>query len=316
VVSNPEFLKEGAAIDDFMKPDRIIVGTDNPRTTELLRALYEPFNRNHDRMISMDIRSAELTKYAANAMLATKISFMNELANIAEQFGADIEDVRIGIGSDPRIGYHFIYPGAGYGGSCFPKDVRALAKAAADSGYDASLMEAVEAVNDRQKMRLFKKISAHFDGDLKGKTIALWGLAFKPKTDDMREASSRVLMEALWEAGASVRAYDPEAMDATRGLYPDAKGLELCDSAHDALKGADALAIVTEWQEFRSPDYDTIKKELSDPVIFDGRNLYDPELLKTLGLSYYAIGRSNVGTTEDSSFGRRKTDNVQSIASS
>ena len=311
VVSNPEFLKEGAAIDDFMKPDRIIVGTDNPRTTELLRALYEPFNRSHDRMISMDIRSAELTKYAANAMLATKISFMNELANIAEQFGADIESVRIGIGSDPRIGYHFIYPGAGYGGSCFPKDVRALAKAAADSGYEASLMEAVELVNDRQKQRLFAKISTHFKGDLKGKTIALWGLAFKPKTDDMREASSRVLMEALWDAGASVRAYDPKAMDATRNLYPDAKGLVLCDSAHDALKGADVLAIVTEWQEFRSPDFDTIRKELTDPVIFDGRNLYDPDLLQSLGLSYHAIGRSNMKNSEGLSFSRRKTDKVQ-----
>ncbi len=316
VVSNPEFLKEGDAIDDFMKPDRIIVGTDNPRTTELLRALYEPFNRSHDRMISMDIRSAELTKYAANAMLATKISFMNELANIAEQFGADIESVRIGIGSDPRIGYHFIYPGAGYGGSCFPKDVRALAKAAADSGYEASLMQAVESVNDRQKQRLFEKISTYFDGNLKGKTIALWGLAFKPKTDDMREASSRVLMEALWDAGASVRAYDPEAMEATRALYPDHEELALCDSAHDALKGADVLAIVTEWQEFRSPDFDTIKKELTDPVIFDGRNLYDPKLLKTLGLGYCAIGRSNMGDSEDPAYGRRKTDNVQSNASS
>jgi len=315
VVSNPEFLKEGAAIDDFMKPDRIIVGTDNPRTTELLRALYEPFNRNHDRMISMDIRSAELTKYAANAMLATKISFMNELANIAEQFGADIEDVRIGIGSDPRIGYHFIYPGAGYGGSCFPKDVRALAKAAADTGYTASLMEAVETVNDRQKQRLFGKISAYFDGDLKGKTIALWGLAFKPKTDDMREASSRVLMEALWKAGASVRAYDPEAMGATRTIYPDKEALVLCESAHDALSGADVLAIVTEWQEFRSPDFATIKKELTAPVIFDGRNLYDPDLMKSLGLSYYAIGRSNADKNEDPSYGRRKTDSVKPAVS-
>ena len=211
VVSNPEFLKEGAAIDDFLKPDRIIVGTDNPRTTELLKALYEPFNRSRDRMISMDIRSAELTKYAANAMLATKISFMNELANIAEQLGADIEHVRIGIGSDPRIGYQFIYPGAGYGGSCFPKDVRALAKSAGNAGYEATLMEAVEAVNKRQKQRLFGKISTHFDGDLRGKTIAIWGLSFKPNTDDMREASSRVLMESLWQAGANVRAYDPEA---------------------------------------------------------------------------------------------------------
>ena len=291
VVSNPEFLKEGAAIDDFMKPDRIVVGTDNPRTTELLRVLYEPFNRSHDRMISMDIRSAELTKYAANAMLATKISFMNELANIAEQFGADIEKVRVGIGSDPRIGYHFIYQGAGYGGSCFPKDVRALAKSAAGAGYDAALMDAVEAVNERQKLRLFDKISTHFGGELKSKTIALWGLSFKPKTDDMREASSRVLMEALWQAGANVRAYDPEAMDETGRLYPEQDGLTLCESAHDALQGADALAILTEWQEFRSPDFQAIKQELTDAVIFDGRNLYDPELLEGMGLAYYAIGR-------------------------
>ncbi len=292
VVSNPEFLKEGAAINDFMKPDRIIVGTDNPRTTELLRALYEPFNRNHDRLISMDIRSAELTKYAANAMLATKISFMNELANIAERFGADIENVRIGIGSDPRIGYHFIYPGAGYGGSCFPKDVRALARSASAVGYKAELMDAVEAVNNRQKERLFEKISGWFDGRLKGRTIALWGLSFKPKTDDMREASSRTLMEALWQAGATVRAYDPEAMDETRRLYPDEKGLVLCDSAQDALEGADALASVTEWQEFRSPDFDVLKQKLKNPVIFDGRNLYDPDFLVSQGFSYFGIGRS------------------------
>ena len=291
VVSNPEFLKEGAAINDFMKPDRIVVGTDNPRTAELLRALYEPFNRNHDRMITMDVRSAELTKYAANAMLATKISFMNEIANLAERVGADIEKVRVGIGSDPRIGYHFIYPGAGYGGSCFPKDVRALARSAAAVGYPARLLETVEAVNDRQKRRLFEKLSAHFDGKLAGKTIALWGLAFKPKTDDMREAPSRVLMEALWDAGATVRAYDPEAMDEARRLYPDESRLVLCDSADAALDGADALAIVTEWQEFRSPDFDRIKSELAAPVIFDGRNLYDPDMLHSLGITYYAIGR-------------------------
>ncbi|MDJ0906250.1 MAG: UDP-glucose/GDP-mannose dehydrogenase family protein [Woeseiaceae bacterium] len=291
VVSNPEFLKEGAAINDFMKPDRIIVGTDNPRTAELLRALYEPFNRNHDRMITMDVRSAELTKYAANAMLATKISFMNEIANLAERVGADIEKVRVGIGSDPRIGYHFIYPGAGYGGSCFPKDVRALARSAAASGYDAQLLDAVEDVNNRQKHRLFEKISHHFDGDLDGKTIALWGLSFKPNTDDMREAPSRVLMEALWSAGATVRAYDPEAMNEARRLYPDASKLVLCDSAEETLGGADALAIVTEWQEFRSPDFDKIKSELATPVIFDGRNLYDPAVLDSMGLTYYAIGR-------------------------
>ena len=291
VVSNPEFLKEGAAIGDFMKPDRIVVGTDNPRTTELLKALYEPFTRSHDRMISMDVRSAELTKYAANAMLATKISFMNELANIAECVGADIENVRVGIGSDPRIGYHFIYPGTGYGGSCFPKDVRALAKFAASDGYDATLLEAVESLNKRQKARLFDRLSTHFGGVLEGKTIALWGLSFKPKTDDMREAPSRVLMEALWAEGASVRAYDPEAMEETKRLYPETSGLELCESAYEALQGADALAIVTEWQEFRSPDFYLIKQELTDPVIFDGRNLYDPGMMRTLGIRYYGIGR-------------------------
>ncbi len=294
VVSNPEFLKEGAAINDFMKPDRIIVGTDNPRTTELLRTLYEPFNRNHDRMITMDIRSAELTKYAANAMLATKISFMNELANLAERFGADIEKVRLGIGSDPRIGYHFIYPGAGYGGSCFPKDVRALAKSGADAGYQASLLEVVEEVNNRQKQRLFEKIGAHYDGDVAGKTIAIWGLAFKPSTDDMREAPSRVLMEALWEAGATVRAYDPEAMEETGRLYPDQAGLALCDTAYHALEGADALVIVTEWQEFRSPDFTVLKKQLADAVVFDGRNLFEPEAVQAGGLQYYAMGRGRV----------------------
>ncbi len=291
VVSNPEFLKEGAAISDFMKPDRIIVGTDNPRTTELLKSLYEPFNRNHDRVISMDIRSAELTKYAANAMLATKISFMNELANVAEHFGADIENVRLGIGSDPRIGYHFIYPGAGYGGSCFPKDVRALAKSAADSGYDAALLKAVEEVNFRQKHRIVEKLRSHYNDDMSGKTIALWGLSFKPSTDDMRDAPSRVIMEALWEQGATVRAYDPEAMQEAGRLYPEEDGLELCDSAYGALDGADALVIITEWQEFRSPDFKVLKDKLTDAVVFDGRNLYEPETVEGLGLQYYAIGR-------------------------
>jgi UDPglucose 6-dehydrogenase len=291
VVSNPEFLKEGAAIGDFMKPDRIIIGTDNPRTTELLRALYEPFNRNHDRLISMDVRSAELTKYAANAMLAAKISFMNELANIAERFGADIENVRLGIGSDPRIGYSFIYPGVGYGGSCFPKDVRALSRSAAAEGYQAVLLDSVEDVNNRQKHRLFERISAHYNGQLRDKTIALWGLSFKPKTDDMRDAPSRVLMESLWNAGAHVRAYDPEAMDETRRLYPDANGLALCKTALEAVSGADALAIVTEWQEFRSPDFPALKQKLKDAVIFDGRNLYDPGMVEALGLHYYGIGR-------------------------
>ena len=315
VVSNPEFLKEGAAINDFMKPDRIIIGTDNPRTTELLRALYEPFNRNHDRVIDMDVRSAELTKYAANAMLATKISFMNEVANIAEIMGADIEKVRIGIGSDPRIGYNFIYPGAGYGGSCFPKDVRALAHSAGAEGYEAKILNAVEEVNDRQKLKLFENIRNYYDGELAGKTIALWGLSFKPRTDDMREAPSRTIMEALWDAGARVRAYDPEAMDEARRIYSAQEGLELCESAYDVLEGADALAIVTEWQEFRSPDLELIKEKLSDPVIFDGRNLYEPEVLRALGLSYYAIGRGDHVTDQSPAYGRRKTDKVRAEAS-
>jgi UDPglucose 6-dehydrogenase len=315
VVSNPEFLKEGAAINDFMKPDRIIIGTDNPRTTELLRALYEPFNRNHDRVIDMDVRSAELTKYAANAMLATKISFMNEVANIAEIMGADIEKVRVGIGSDPRIGYNFIYPGAGYGGSCFPKDVRALAHSAGAEGYEAKILNAVEEVNDRQKLKLFENIRNHYDGELAGKTIALWGLSFKPRTDDMREAPSRTIMEALWDAGARVRAYDPEAMDEARRIYSAQEGLELCESAYDVLEGADALAIVTEWQEFRSPDLELIKEKLSDPVIFDGRNLYEPEVLRALGLSYYAIGRGDHVTDQSPAYGRRKTDKVRAEAS-
>ena len=308
VVSNPEFLKEGDAISDFMKPDRIIVGTDNPRTTELLRSLYEPFNRSHDRLIAMDIRSAELTKYAANAMLATKISFMNELANLAEKFGADIEHVRIGIGSDPRIGYHFIYPGAGYGGSCFPKDVQALARSAGAVDYEAELLNAVEAVNYRQKTRLFAKLNQHYDEDLRGKTIALWGLSFKPNTDDMREAPARVLMEALWEAGATVRAYDPEAMDEAARIYPDQKGLTLCESAYETLDGADALIIVTEWQEFRSPDFQTIKEKLADDVVIDGRNLYEPDMVEALGLKYYAIGRGRGTNAPKPNYGRRATD--------
>jgi len=291
VVSNPEFLKEGAAIGDFMKPDRIIVGTDNPRTTELLRSLYEPFNRSHDRLISMDIRSAELTKYAANAMLATKISFMNELANLAERFDADIEQVRLGIGSDPRIGFHFIYPGAGYGGSCFPKDVQALARSAQNAGYEAALLNAVEDVNLRQKHRIFEKMQSHYEGSLKGKTIAVWGLSFKPRTDDMREAPSRVLMEALWEAGATVRAYDPEAMEEAERIYPNEGRLKLCETAYGALDGADALVIITEWQEFRSPDFTEIKEKVADAVIFDGRNLFEPHMVENLGLQYYAIGR-------------------------
>jgi len=291
VVSNPEFLKEGAAIADFMKPDRIVVGTDNPRTAELLKALYDPFTRNHQRMIVMDLRSAELTKYAANAMLATKISFMNELANLAEKVGADIEKVRNGIGSDPRIGYSFIYPGAGYGGSCFPKDVKALERSARDAGQEARLLAAVEAVNELQKRVLFQKISRFFGGKLAGRTIAVWGLAFKPNTDDMREAPSRVLMEALWSAGAKVRAYDPVAMEETARIYGKRADLALCKGAPEALEGADALAICTEWQEFRSPDFEQIKSSLKQAVIFDGRNLYDPAFLAGQGIRYFAIGR-------------------------
>jgi UDPglucose 6-dehydrogenase len=298
VVSNPEFLKEGAAINDFMKPDRIVVGTDNPRTAELLKALYAPFNRSHERIITMDVRSAELTKYAANAMLATKISFMNELANLAELLGADIEHVRNGIGSDSRIGYSFIYPGCGYGGSCFPKDVKALERTAKQMGYKAELLNAVENVNDRQKEVLFNKIVQHYNGNLQGKTFALWGLAFKPKTDDMREAPSRVILEALIKAGAFVRAFDPEAMGEAKRIYGDKPGLILSETAEGALQGANSLIVVTEWKNFWSPDFDLIKNTLKDAVIFDGRNLYQPELLKKLGIVYYGIGRNNMDTVD------------------
>jgi UDPglucose 6-dehydrogenase len=291
VVSNPEFLKEGSAIEDFMKPDRIVVGTENPRTTELLRTLYAPFNRNHDRLVEMDIRSAELTKYAANAMLATKISLMNELANLAERWGADIEQVRVGIGSDPRIGYHFIYPGCGYGGSCFPKDVTALIQGASKAGYEAPLLRAVDTVNGRQKQRLFEKIDRHFRGDLEGRCFALWGLAFKPNTDDMRAAPSRILMESLWKRGARLQAFDPEAMDEARRLYGERPDLLLCESPESALQGADALVVLTEWNVFRSPDFGVMKAALKQPVIFDGRNLYDPKMLAGEGFTYYAIGR-------------------------
>jgi len=289
VVSNPEFLKEGAAVDDFMKPDRVVIGTDNPRTAELLRSLYEPYNRNHDRLIVMDVRSAELTKYAANAMLATKISFMNELANLAERMGADIDQVRIGIGSDPRIGYHFIYPGCGYGGSCFPKDVKALAASADQQGFPATLLKAVEQVNQRQKQVLANKISSYFDGDLQDKTVALWGLAFKPNTDDMREAPAVVLMEALLEAGATVCAFDPEAIEECKKNHMGDR-VDYVDAPMDALKGADALILVTEWNEFRRPDFDRIKASLKQPVVFDGRNIYSRKTLEKLGFDYYAIG--------------------------
>jgi UDPglucose 6-dehydrogenase len=301
VVSNPEFLKEGAAIDDFMRPDRIVIGTDNPRTTELIRALYEPFTRNHDRLVVMDIRSAELTKYAANAMLATKISFMNEMAAMAERVGADIEKVRVGIGSDPRIGYSFIYPGIGYGGSCFPKDVKALIRSAHDVGHEAELLRAVDSVNERQKSVLVQKLRTHFNARLSGKTFALWGLAFKPNTDDMREAPSRVVIDALLAAGASVRAYDPVASHEARRLYAHAAHaprLLFCKDAYEAAHGADALLIATEWKEFRSPDYDRLKTLLLRPLIFDGRNLYDPALMQRLGFEYFAIGRGRVPQTE------------------
>ncbi|OQY53755.1 MAG: UDP-glucose 6-dehydrogenase [Candidatus Parabeggiatoa sp. nov. 2] len=291
VVSNPEFLKEGAAIEDFMKPDRIIVGTDKPRPTELMRELYAPFNRNRDKLMVMDIRSAELTKYAANAILATKISFMNEMALIAEQVGADIEQVRLGIGSDPRIGFNFIYPGCGYGGSCMPKDVPALIRTAQQVGVDVKILPAVEAVNRQQQQVLFEKIQQYFHGNLRGCRFALWGLAFKPNSDDMREAPSRKLMEALWAQGATVQAYDPEAMSETRHIYGSRDDLQLCETHEATLNGADALVIVTEWKVFRSPNFELIKASLKQAVIFDGRNLYEPQRMRQLGFTYYAIGR-------------------------
>lgn len=291
VASNPEFLKEGAAVSDFLRPDRIIVGTDKVAVQKRMHELYAPFNRNHDRLIMMDIRSAELTKYAANAMLATKISFMNEMANIAEELGADIENVRQGIGSDPRIGYQFIYPGCGYGGSCFPKDVQALHRTARKHGYESDVLAAVEAVNQRQKTRLFKKIREFYGNSLQGKVFALWGLSFKPKTNDMREAPSRVLMEALWEAGARVQAFDPQSMEETQRLYGQHPSLTLMGTKEAVLRGADALVICTEWQTFKAPDMDLLLASLADRVIFDGRNLYDPAMLADKGLAYYAIGR-------------------------
>ena len=303
VVSNPEFLKEGDAINDCMRPARIVIGVDDVQAVETLRRLYTPFNRNHDRMVVMDVRSAELTKYAANAMLATKISFMNEIANIAERVGADVEMVRQGIGADPRIGWHFIYPGAGYGGSCFPKDVQALARTAQQSGYVPHLLNAVEAVNENQKGHLFELISRHYHGRLVGKTFAVWGLAFKPNTDDMRAASSRRLLAQLWEAGVSVQAYDPEAHDEARRIFGERADLSLCDSAQAALHGADALVVVTEWKQFRSPDFAGLRMALADQVVFDGRNLYEPEAVESTGLAYYAIGRGrsllSAGTTHE-----------------
>jgi UDPglucose 6-dehydrogenase len=294
VVSNPEFLKEGAAIDDFMKPDRIVVGSDTQHGIDVMRELYAPFNRNHGRMLVMDVRSSEFTKYAANAMLATKISFMNELANIAERVGVDIEHVRVGIGSDPRIGYSFIYPGCGYGGSCFPKDVRSLERTAAEVGYDAQLLRAVEDVNDRQKDVLYTKVAMHFgEPNLKGKTFAVWGLSFKPNTDDMREAPSRTLIESLWRAGAKVQAFDPEAKSEAAKLYPAqiADGsFVLAEDEETALRDAEALVICTEWRAFRAPDYEVLKSLLKQPVVFDGRNIHDPARMSREGITYYGIG--------------------------
>ncbi|GGD75174.1 UDP-glucose dehydrogenase family protein [Lacimicrobium alkaliphilum] len=291
VVSNPEFLKEGAAVSDCMRPDRIILGTDSEVAEKTLRELYAPFNRNHDKIIVMDIRSAELTKYAANCMLATKISFMNEMSNLAERFGADIENVRRGIGSDARIGYQFIYAGCGYGGSCFPKDVQALVRSANSAGYQARILQAVEAVNYAQKEKLFEYLNLHFNGELSGKIIALWGLSFKPNTDDMREASSRVLMEKLWQAGAKVQAFDPKAMDETQRIYGHRDDLQLLGTKESALTGADALVVCTEWQMFKAPDFELIKDRLTSPVIFDGRNLFEPDQLAAMGIAYYGIGR-------------------------
>ena len=291
VASNPEFLKEGSALEDCMRPERIIVGTDSDLVEEKIRELYEPFSRNRDKIMVMDVRSAEFTKYAANCMLATKISFMNEMSNLAERLGVDIEQVRRGIGSDSRIGYQFIYPGCGYGGSCFPKDVQALERSANEIGYEAKILKAVESVNYKQKEKLFEHVSSFYGDDISGKTFAVWGLSFKPNTDDMREASSRVLIEALWKAGARIQAYDPEAMEEAQRLYGTRDDFTLMGTKEAALHGADALAIVTEWKSFRVPDFKKMLEELKDKVIFDGRNLYDPVRVEAMGLAYYGIGR-------------------------
>ncbi|MGD8217080.1 UDP-glucose dehydrogenase family protein [Pseudomonas thivervalensis] len=291
IVSNPEFLKEGSAVADCRRPDRIVIGCERDEVRETMRDLYAPFNRNHDRILFMDLRSAELTKYAANGMLATKISFINQIAELAEHLGADIESVRLGIGADSRIGYHFIYPGCGYGGSCFPKDMRALIYTAEQAHCSSDLLQAVEAINGRQKHKLFERINAFYQGDLRGKTFALWGLAFKPNTDDMRDAPSRTLLESLWAAGASVRAFDPEAMQQTQLLYPDETRLMLMGTPESVLPGADALVICTEWQPFKAPDFDLIRQRLKAPVIFDGRNLFDPERMADKGFTYFPMGR-------------------------
>lgn len=291
IASNPEFLKEGDAVGDFMRPDRIVIGTESDRATQMLRTLYAPFQRNHDRLVVMDVRSAELTKYAANAMLATRISFMNELAMLAEKLGADIEQVRHGIGSDPRIGYDFLYAGCGYGGSCFPKDVQALRRTAQENGVSVRVLDAVEEANTAQKSVLIHKLTARFGEDLRGKRFAMWGLAFKPNTDDMREAPSRAMLEALWQRGATVCAYDPAAMEETRRIYGERPDLLLADNPMDAVKDADALLIVTEWKLFRSPDFDELKTQLKTPVVIDGRNLYDPQAMRAMNFEYFPIGR-------------------------
>lgn len=294
VVANPEFLKEGAAVTDFMRPDRIVVGAESENAKQVMSEIYAPFNRNHNRMMFMEVKAAELTKYAANAMLATKISFMNDMANLAECLGVDIEQVRLGIGSDHRIGYHFIYPGCGYGGSCFPKDVKAITQTARTAGSPLTLLETVDQVNQKQKQVLFYKLRQYFGGELSGKVVALWGLAFKPKTDDMREAPSRLLMEQLWQVGASVKAFDPEAMAQAQLIYEGNPKLTLVDSPYDALVDADVLVICTEWAVFRAPDFEQMKQRLRQPVIFDGRNIYDPHTMADLGFSYQAIGRGKV----------------------
>src|SRR5262249_11893359 len=291
VVSNPEFLKEGAAVEDFMKPDRVVIGAEDERATRLMRSLYAPFQRNHERMLIMDVRSAELTKYAANAMLATRISFMNELANLAERLGAHLQDVRRRRVSDPCIGYHFLYPGCGYGGSCFPKDVKALQRLALQQGVELKVMHAVEAVNETQKERLVEKLLARMGGKLENRSFALWGLAFKPNTDDMREAPSRVVIGQVLERGGRIRAYDPVAMNEGRRLYRGESRVQFAETAMSALEGCDALLIVTEWKAFRSPDFAAIKQRLKQPLIFDGRNLYDPKMVSDAGLEYFAIGR-------------------------
>ena len=295
VVSNPEFLKEGDAVNDFMKPERIIVGVDDPRTKELLRFLYSPFNRSHERFIAMDVRSAELTKYAANAMLATKISFMNEIANIAERVGADVEAVRRGIGSDSRIGFSFIYPGVGYGGSCFPKDVQALERTAHKHGYHSRILQAVEAVNHDQKSTIVRKIRGHFSDNIDGQVFAIWGLAFKPNTDDMREAPSRRVIEEILKEGGRVRVFDPVAMDEVKKIYGVCDKIFYAENPEDAVRGSNALVVLTEWLLFRSPDFEMIKKELSHPVVFDGRNIYSPEFMELSGFTYYSIGRQPRG---------------------